>query len=279
MDIIRTDSARSEYYSFLRQNFPWPWGEYEKFVWKHLKDPFLGENDFYILEQNNNIQSMCVVRKYTFIYHKRAYNVLSMMDFVTASQARNTGKLSAVLQHIYKNIDFDYSIGFSSYQLRETVHRKTKCVQMYYTYLFPPSSSPLTSELCNDEEAILALNSNENAFQIPRTKKYINYIKNNPCYKKIIFLKYDSLVIGVAFEINKENSVRIVELSNYSFEACMIAYKMASIFRNPVKIDLPQKLAKGNFIKDTCFAIFNPHSNYHTIHEGDLIWVPHSDRK
>ena len=180
---------------------------------------------------------------------------------------------------INENIEFDYSIGFSSYQLHETVHRKTKCIQIYYTHLLPPSSSPLVPVYCNDEEAIFALNSNKNAFQILRTKKYINYIKSNPCYKKIIFLKYDSLVIGVAFEINEENSVRIVELSNYSFESCMTAYRMASFFGNPVKIDFPQKLDIGIFLKETCFDIFSRYSNYHTFNEEDLIWVPHSDRK
>ena len=279
MEIIRTDSPHDSYYTFFKTNFPWDWGSYEKFIWKHLQDPFLGKNDFYILEQDKCIRSICVARKYTYLYRNQAFNILSMMDFVTALPFRRTGKLTYLLQYIYKNIGFDYSIGFSSYQLRETIHRETSCAQIYYTYLLPPSTSPLASASCNDDEAISALNANENSFQILRTKKYLAYIKKNPSYRKLVFLKLNSFVIGVAFEINKENSVRIVEMSDYSMKSCMIAYRMASVFGKTIKIDLPQKIEEGHFLRETCFDVFSKNSDYNIFYKGDLIWVPLSDRK
>ena len=279
METLKTDIASDRFFMFFKANYPWDWGSYEKFVWKHQNDPFSGSNDFYVLEEDKEIVSICVARKYIFKYGGSTYNILSMMDFVTASQYRQKGRISTILQYIYKNVDFDYSIGFSSRQLRETVHKKTNCVQTYYTYVFNPTVSPLSSMPCSDADAITALNLNERSFQIPRNQTYLNYIKNNPSYKNVVFLKRDDFVIGVAFERNEENSVRIVEMSDYSLSFCMTAYQMASVFGKPVKIDLPQVVDNGRFLKETCFDVFNPSSNYSIFHEGELIWVPHCDRK
>ena len=278
METIRTDSAHDRYYIFFKKSFPWDWGSYEKFVWKHLKDPFLSPKDFYVLEDGNKIESICVARKYMYLYRNKPYHILSMMDFATDPDFRLSGKVNTILQYIYRNVIFDYSIGFSSRHIRETVHKRTECVQTYYTYYLDPSNTPLSCIPCNDSIAIPALNSNINGFQILRDQKYIDYVKSNPDYRNPVFLKKASFVIGVAFD-NNENSVRILEMSNYSLPYCMIAYKMASIFGKRVKIDFPQKINFGEFIKETCFDIFCPGSNYNIFQKGDLIWVPVCDRK
>ena len=275
---VYIDSPNIKYFDFINKNYPWNWGDYNKFVWKHCEDPYKNEKQFYVIKNENKICSLGVGNVYPFSYKNESIKVLMMMDFVTSSEYQKKGLINQIANYIVKNVDSDVAIGFASKRLYENIYKDKLVLQKYYLHQFNESISKIDCGIVDDYTLISKrLNSNTSAFQIKRDERYLDYINKNPQYEKVIYVTNDELLVGIGLN---HNVARIIELSEYNIESCIQAIQMALNFASEILVDLPCDtiLYNSKLLKET-YVVLNE-INTTIYKEGDeSIWIPVIERK
>jgi GNAT superfamily N-acetyltransferase len=279
--MIEIDRERPapEHYGFIRECYPWCWGSYEKFRWKHLEDPYRGD-DFYVMREEGRLLSLCVARRYPFFYGGEELSALSMMDFVTSPAFRGRGlisRLSEAASAEPENRAADLAIGFSGERLSGTVHRSRTLIQIFHAYRFPPRSEDAGLFVIeSDEETAEALNSNPQALQMRRDKALLDRIRSRPDYGRFVAARTEGLVFGMGVG---ENEVRVLELSEFSVEASLAAVKAAGSLGKPVVADFPGELDMEGalLVKRTFVTASGRMSDFFS--ERRRIWIPAAERK
>lgn len=282
MNEILTSLPDKKFYDFICKCYPWKWGSYDNFLWKHCQDPFRSVSDFYYMKNNTGeIIALCVGRIYNYSCRGNEIKILEMMDYATDNEYRNKGLMSKLSDYIKESNYFDLSLGFSSEYLYEHVYSDLSCFQKYFTYEFNNFViNELVHEVYDIHRIVNSLNSCTNALRIKLSPEYINYIKNAPKYKKIIFLEYDSLMISIGLT---EGYVQILDFSHYSTDSCLKAVSMASKYCHNVRIDfaeIQKDLEINNVahqIREICCIgkMVNPVIN----DKQGIIWIPVMDRR
>lgn len=277
MDKITTDSPKNKYYDFFVENFPWNWGSKNMFQWKHIDDPFRKENDFYILQDSNEIKALCVGRKYVYTINSKTFDVLAFMDFVTKAEYRQQGIISRLSDHIKNQHPLVHTLGVSSLSLYETVYHKLNCFQKYYTYKFRQLSDIRPNIVVDKLYVCDKFNHTPNSLHIHKSLEYLEYLISSPKHQKIVFAEYNDLLVEL--NINAD-SVQLLDISEYSLESCLNAVEIASFFSDIVIIDLPEQIDIQNaeLIKINC-CISDSLSKHDFEKEVGPIWIPVTDRK
>lgn len=268
---IFSDCPKKEYYDFICRNFPWQWGNFNLFKWKHIDDPYREASDFFLISENNQIKALCVGRVYPFVYKGMNYKILSMMDFVTEADSREKGYMTILSDFIKEQVSCDFSIGFSSEKLFNTVYKSKNCLQIYYRYEF--TSDCVLQNVEPQELNIHPFALNPYTFRIIANDEYVHYIKRSCKYEKISLVQDGSLSILIGI---MGSSGVLLDISNYSEEDCYHAVEMVKPYCKIFQIDFPNKISAPSsvFVKSTCVVI-----DGHFKKDGDSIWIPVLDRK
>ena len=277
MDSIITDFPKSEYYDFIIDNFPWNWGSLNMFKWKHIDDPFRKDDDFYVLQDLNEIKALCVGRKYVYNINNMTFNILALMDFVTKEKYRQQGVISCLSDYVKNQHPSMHTLGVSSLRLYETVYHKLNCFQKYYTYRFKSVSGIKANTVTDKLYICNKFNNTSNSLHINKSPEYLDYLISSPKYQKIVFAEYDDLLV----ELNvNDDSAQLLDISEYSMESCFKAVQIASFFSDVVIIDLPEKTDVQNAeqIRINC-CTSDSLSKYSFGKEVESIWIPLADRK
>lgn len=280
MKKVIIDYGKKELYNFILSNYPWDYGSYDYFKWKHLLDPYCNKPDFYVIKDDNDILAMCVGRRYVYNFNGKQFQALCMMDFTTEKKYRLKGLITELSEHVKSDNAFDITLGFSSEDLYNKVYSKLNCFQRYYTYQFCTDNTPhIEAEEVQDIEYICKkINSTKNSLHLNKTPEYMNYLCSSPKYPEIRAAQYEGLLILICI---KNDEARVLDMSEYSLDSCRTAVQIALNFANTVSVDFPQEISCGNGIlkKITCCISddFHPDS---TLQKGDdFIWIPVTDRK
>jgi hypothetical protein len=285
MNKILTDFPDKKYYKFIRDCYPWNWGSYELFLWKHSMDPFRSKRDFYYIKNAADVVvALCVGRVYEFFFAGHSLNVLSMMDFATAKKYRNTGLMSELSGYIVNNNVFDMSLGFSSEYLYQNVYSHLCCFQTYHTYEFSNTENyELSEEIYDTHKIADYLNNCQNALRIKMYPEYIQYISCSPKFGRIIYLEKDGLLISVGFQADY---AQILDISQYTADSCLKAVRMAGKYFKNVRIDMPHKLweiekTKNSTVRQirTICCISDKVNDIVNINGDETIWIPVMDRR
>lgn len=265
-------------YNFIVDNFPWNWGTYEKFVWKHYEDALGDKNCCFRIMNENEVESLCVAKVYPIIYKKNVYRVLNMMDFATNEKYKNQGNITMLSEYIQNNLDYDYAIGYSSKELKSKVYKKKETLQVYYNYQVKWKRKAIKYRIVTDLDLISKyLNENENGMLIHRDERYMKYILSNPDLGELIYVTDGQLLIGIDI---KTNLVKIIDISQYDYENCMRAIELAAQFNENVQVDMPSMINNKFFSlkKEIHVSMYSKIKDF-SIKGGENIWIPYLDRK
>lgn len=280
MKKIITDYGKEEFYNFIVSNYPWDYGNYDYFKWKHISDPYCNEPDFYVMKDNNDIMAICVGRRYVYDFNRKHLQTLCMMDFATEKKYRLKGFITELSEHIKSVCDFDMTLGFSSEELYNNVYKKFNCFQRYYTYQFCSDNISCVEavEVTDIDYICKKLNSTRNSLHLNKTPEYMDYLCASSKHPKVHAAEYDGLLVLVC---TKNDEASILDMSEYSLNSCRTAAQIALNFSDKVFVDFPQKIENNDGIlrKTICCISDNFALNY-TLQKGDdFIWIPVTDRK
>ena len=91
-------------------------------------------NDFYYDEENGKIRSLCACRLYKMLFREKKYDVVQMMDFVTADEYRKKGEITRISNYIYEKSECDFFLGFASQQIYKSVYKSKQQLGCFFRY-------------------------------------------------------------------------------------------------------------------------------------------------
>ena len=279
MKEITIEKASHEIYSFIKNNYPWDYGSYEFFRWKHIHDPYCTRPDFYVMRDNGEILAVCVGRRYVYSFGGSQISTLSMMDFAAHKEHRQQGLITELSEHIKSGGDYDMSLGFSSPELYERVYHRFCCFQKYYTCQFSRENVQATgSEIVTDTDHICRrLSGNLNSLHLKKSPEYISYLKQAPRYAGLMAIEHDGLLMLINIE---GNCAKLLDISEYTMESCMTAVRAMLGYADTVQADFPEETDAGGAVQKKVVCCISDTDIVHTLQKGEgHIWVPVTDRK
>lgn len=276
MKKIITDYGKKEYYDFISYNYPWNYGSYDYFKWKHLLDPYCNESDFYVMKDDDNILALCVARKYNYFFNGEILHALCMMDFVTRKECRQKGHITDLSEYAKSVNSPDITLGFSGEELYDKVYKKLCNFQRFYTYQFTSNNiSAIKAENIEDIGYICKkMNSAKNSLHLNKTPEYMKHLFLCPRYSAVYAAQHNGLIVLIGIN---NNIARVLDISDHSFESCRCAVRLALNYADNVLTDFTYETDcdNGMLKKITCST-----SDDISLLKGDGdVWIPVMDRK
>lgn len=275
--MIENCRCQKKFYTFLVKNYPWTWGSYEKFLWKHCNDPYV-KNDFFYEKVKGTLSSLCVARCYKMMFLEKKYDVVQMMDFATEERFRQNGGITRVSDYIFDHMDCDFLLGFASSRLYKSVYKSKKAFTVFYKYEINTSDLGVINnfEIVNDLSKICkAFRRNKRSLQVVKTPEYLQYLAQSPCYDKIFYVKHQDLWLQLGI---LDNTARVLDISEYSTRTMRTAARIAANFGSKVIVDYPRasKSKTFNLLGTYVSAInFKKRKSF----PKECFWIPVMDRK
>lgn len=270
--------AAEEHYQFLLSCYPWLWGTYEKFVWKHCQDP-LGSHDFYEMRHQDRLVALCSARTYPFVWKNKRLNALCMMDLATHPDYRQKRLITTLTEEASKR-EFargaDLGLGFASEKLFHAFYNSKIPIQIFHTYRFPPDSGQKFKFLEDSEAICRALNANPCALQVKREEATLAYLKACPLFSRVEFAEISGIVFCIGIN---DRQIQVLEISDYSQDAILTVIRACQGFAKSVVADFPHEIGAENAVleKKIYALTYGKPDNLFSKHEK--IWMPWLERK
>jgi hypothetical protein len=235
-------------------------------------------NDFYYDEENGKIRSLCACRLYKMLFREKKYDVVQMMDFVTADEYRKKGEITRISNYIYEKSECDFFLGFASQQIYKSVYKSKQQLGCFFRY----EIDSLNLKCCKDFEVIddlgvvaIQFNKNQQALQVEKNVEYLRYLMRCPDYDSVFFVKRDDLFVQYGI---RNGCVRILDISDYSVKSIYKALRIAANFGEKVIVEFPYK-SKSKKMKLVSSSVVVVNYKKVDILSAGRIWIPVLDRK